>query len=129
MSNLHWLSFLSLCQRTPLYVAAREGCDSIVKYLVSRKASINIKAKNGVSVTNYFNTTDLSFNPKKLNPVFMINVPSCREKGPTHKRAPIPCFWPNFLYRIKVYLNERPPWSELCVEFKKYSLKCYVYLR
>ena len=71
MSNLHWLSFLSLCQRTPLYVAAREGCGSIVKYLVSRKANINIRAKNGVSVTNYFSTTDLSCNPRKPNPVFM----------------------------------------------------------
>ena len=60
-----------------MYVAAREGCGSIVKYLVSQKVSINIKAINGVSMTNYFSTTDLSFNPRnsrKPNPVFMINV-------------------------------------------------------
>ena len=22
------------------------------------------------------------------------------------------CFWPNFLYRVKVYSNEHPPWGE-----------------
>ena len=28
---------------------------------------------------------------------------------------PTPYFWPNFLYRVKFYSNELPPWSELCV--------------
>ena len=60
-----------------MYVAAKEGCDSIVKYLVGQKANIKFKDNNGVSVTNYFSTTDFTFNPrnsKKPNPVFMINV-------------------------------------------------------
>ena len=26
-----------------------------------------------------------------------------------------------FSHRVKVYLNKRPPWSELCVEFEKHS--------
>ena len=30
-------------------------------------------------------------------------------------RALTPLFWPNFLYRVKVYLNEHLPWSKLCV--------------
>ena len=42
------------------------------------------------------------------------------ESVPTHKRAPTPYFSP---YRAKVYLNERPLWSELHVEFEKHSLK------
>ena len=29
--------------------------------------------------------------------------------------VPTTYFWSNFLFRAKVYLNERPPWSELCV--------------
>ena len=43
----------------------------------------------------------------------------------SHKRAPTPYFWCNFLYRVKVYSNEFPPWSELCVAFEKHSLKHY----
>ena len=43
----------------------------------------------------------------------------------SHKRAPTPYFWCNFLYRVKVYSNESPPWSELCVAFEKHSLKHY----
>ena len=46
-----------------------------------------------------------------------------------HERAPTPFFWPNFLYRVKVYSNERPPWSELHVEFEKHGLERYAYLR
>ena len=43
----------------------------------------------------------------------------------SHKRVPTPYFWCNFLYRVKVYSNESPPWSELCVAFEKHSLKHY----
>ena len=50
------------------------------------------------------------------------------QKGPTHERAPTPYFLPNFLYRIKVYSNERPPWSELRVEFEKHGLERRGYL-
>ena len=32
-----------------------------------------------------------------------------RESPPTPKRAPTPHFWLNFLYRVKIYSNERPP--------------------
>ena len=31
----------------------------------------------------------------------------------SHERAPTSYFWPNFLYRVKVYLNEHPAGSEL----------------
>ena len=34
-----------------------------------------------------------------------------------------------FLYKVKVYSNECPPWSELRVEFEKHSIKHYEYLR
>ena len=56
--------------------------------------------------------------------------PSCYYRSlikecPLMKEHPPPYFWPNFLYRVKVYSNECPPWSELCVEFEKHSLKCY----
>ena len=37
-------------------------------------------------------------------------------------------FGPNFLYWVKVYSNEHPPWSELCMEFEKHSLKRCAYL-
>ena len=33
------------------------------------------------------------------------------------------------VYRVKVYLNEHPPWSEFRMEFEKHSLKRYAYLR
>ena len=49
-------------------------------------------------------------------------VPQTRESVPT------PYFWMNFLYRVKVYLNERPPWSELGMELEKHKLKCYAYV-
>ena len=52
-----------------------------------------------------------------------------QEKWPTHVRVPTPYFWPNFLYGIKVYLNERPPWSNLHVELEKHIFERYVYLR
>ena len=52
-----------------------------------------------------------------------------RKKGLTHERAPTPNFWPNFLHRVKVYSNERPPWSELCVKFEKHGIVRYAYLR
>lgn len=38
----------SLSQQTPLHIAAREGCDYTVKYLIDEEAAINIKDKNGV---------------------------------------------------------------------------------
>ena len=35
-------------------------------------------------------------------------------KNLSHKRVPTPpYFWTNFQYKVKVYLNERPPCSEL----------------
>ena len=36
-------------------------------------------------------------------------IPYSRESPPTPQRAPTPHFWLNFLYRVKVYSNERPP--------------------
>ena len=36
----------------------------------------------------------------------------------SRKRAPIPNFWTNFLYRVK---NEGPPWSKLSVANGVYS--------
>ena len=53
---------------------------------------------------------------------------SLAKEHPLTKECP-PLLWPNFLYRVKVYLNEHPPWSKLHVEFEKHSLKCYAYLR
>ena len=42
---------------------------------------------------------------------------SLGKREPTLKRAPTPHFWPNFLYRFKVCLNQCPLWSELHMEF------------
>ena len=52
------------------------------------------------------------------------------ERVPTLKRAPTPY---NFLHRVKVYSNEHPSWSELCVANEAYlwkrCLERYAYLR
>ena len=40
----------------------------------------------------------------------------------THKRAPTPNFWPNSCIGSKF---TPPPWSKLCMEFEKHSLKHY----
>ena len=47
------------------------------------------------------------------------------ERVPTLKRVLTPYFRPNFLFRVKVYLNEHPPWSKLHVanEVYPWSLK------
>ena len=34
------------------------------------------------------------------------------------------CPWSNFLHRVKVYLNECPPWSELCVDTWTTLMEC-----
>ena len=58
--KLEWLSlqqFLLLSptyQQTPLHVAASNGRDYTVEYLVTKGADMNIKDKNGVSVKLYF---------------------------------------------------------------------------
>ena len=31
-------------------------------------------------------------------------------------KEPQPLLWPNFLYRVNIYSNERSPWSKLCVD-------------
>ena len=51
-------------QRTPLHLAAREGCDYTVTCLVQKGADINIKDKDGVRETIflmvvYWPTADL----------------------------------------------------------------------
>ena len=51
---------------------------------------------------------------------------SLAKKGPLRKERPPPTFGPN---RVKVYPNERPPWSKLRVEFEKHGLEHCVYLR
>ena len=51
------------------------------------------------------------------------------QKSAHSRKSAHPYFWPNFLYTVKVYSNERPPWSELCMEFEKHSPKRYAYLR
>lgn len=43
----------SFYQWTPLYVATRKGHEYIVKYLVEKRANINITDKDGVSLTIY----------------------------------------------------------------------------
>ena len=40
-----------LCQQAPLYIAAREGHDETVKFLVEKGANINNNDVDGVSVT------------------------------------------------------------------------------
>ena len=42
---------ISISQQTPLHVAATEGHDYTVKLLVSKGAKIELRNKNGVSVT------------------------------------------------------------------------------
>ena len=37
------------------------------------------------------------------------------KEHPPSKEHPPPYFGPNFLYRVKVYLNERLPWSKVRV--------------
>ena len=44
----------SLCQMTPLHVAAERGHTKIVEYLVNKGADINIQDKNGVIMHDYF---------------------------------------------------------------------------
>ena len=43
---------LQLSQRTPLHVAAEEGRDYTVEYLVGKGANVNIKNYDGVCVSN-----------------------------------------------------------------------------
>ena len=54
---------------------------------------------------------------------------SLAKKGPLTKERPPPTFRPISLYKVKVYSNERPPWSELWVELKKHGLERYAYLK
>ena len=63
--------------------------------------------------------------------VYIKNIHMYRSLGPS-----TPYFWPSFVYRIKVYLNEHPPWSKLCMangalslSVEKYILKRYAYQR
>ena len=65
----------------------------------------------------------------KINGLYVDIVSWSRESVPTHERGPTPYFWPIFLYKVKVYSNERPLWNELHVEFDMYSLKHYACLR
>ena len=51
-------------------------------------------------------------------------VPQSCERVPTHEREPTPYFWPNFLFRLKVYSNERIPWSELNTWLMECNLLC-----
>ena len=74
---------------------------------------------------------------------FVNSLHICRslaKKGPFTQERPPPTFDPiscigswtprSIIHdRVKVYLNERPPWSELRVEFEKHSLERYAYLR
>ena len=48
-------------QRTPLHVAAREGYKYTVKSLVEKGANINLKNKDGVSVTRLLVASRLIF--------------------------------------------------------------------
>ena len=43
-----------------------------------------------------------------------------QERAPTLERAPTPYFCFNFLYRVLVYSNECPPWSEFQAANKAY---------
>ena len=44
-----------------------------------------------------------------------------RDSVVSWKRAPTSYSWLNFLYRIKVHLNECPPWNKLCVANRVHS--------
>ena len=47
------------------------------------------------------------------------------ERAPTLKRVPTSYFWPNCLYRVKVYSNERPPRIELSTwSLRRAALNC-----
>ena len=54
------LLFHSLYQWTPLHIAARQGHQDIVEYLIGEKASINIEDNDGVSIYDE-NRLDLLF--------------------------------------------------------------------
>ena len=49
---VYCLKLLSLYQRTPLHVAAKEGYVYTVEGLIKRRADINIRDHAGVSVSN-----------------------------------------------------------------------------
>ena len=49
-----YISFLY--QLTPLHMAAKRGCTSLVKYFIDKEADVNIKDHNGVSISG--NTAD-----------------------------------------------------------------------
>ena len=60
----HWLMsqllfYFSLHQRTPLHFAAREGHEKTVKFLIVKRAQINIQDIDGVGIWDY--TTDGRF--------------------------------------------------------------------
>ena len=44
-------------------------------------------------------------------------------------KSPTTYFLPNSLFKVNVYWNEGPIWSEICIKFEKHSLKHYAYLR
>ena len=56
MLQLHTLVSFFLHQRTPLHIAAREGYDKTVEFLIEEGAQIDIKDNEGVSKCDY--TTD-----------------------------------------------------------------------
>ena len=51
MSLIITTTTLFFNQRIPLHIAAREGRDYTVKFLVEQRAEINSKDKDGVSMT------------------------------------------------------------------------------
>ena len=49
------------------------------------------------------------------------NYCSLAKAAPTLKRVLTPYYWPDFLYRVKIYSNKCPRWSELCVDNEAYT--------
>ena len=61
--------------------------------------------------------------------LWVLTITVVSRKSTHSQKVPTPYIWPNLLYRVKVYSNEHPPWSELLIVFEKYSFKCYAYVR
>ena len=91
---------------------------------------IRMKDENGNRDDQQLSLNTLAYNKVWLATCIVVSRKSAHWRKSSHlwKSAHPLYLWANFLYRVKVYSNERPPWSELHVEFEKHSLKSYAYL-
>ena len=79
-------------------------------------ATIELSPRQKLGVTNEIRTL------RRLNPLSWNSL--VKECPLTKERPPL-----TFMYRVKVYSNECLPLGKIHVQFEKYSLKRYAYMR